>query len=60
MLTYNKAVAGQIAASKAITYIVEILKTQQKEKIVRLCLSALVVRKKYWLIGIELLEYWIQ
>jgi len=42
MLTYNKNVAGQIASSKAISYIVEILKAQQKEKIVRLCLSTLV------------------
>jgi len=41
MLTYNQAVSNQIASSKAITYIVEILKTQQKEKIIRLCLSTL-------------------
>jgi len=42
LLTYNKTVASQIASSKAISYIVEIIKTQQKEKIVRLCLSTLV------------------
>jgi len=41
MLTYNHTVSIQIASSKAITYIIEVLKTQQKEKIIRLCLSTL-------------------
>lgn len=42
LITYNKTVVNQISSTKVIQYIVDVLKTIQKEKIVRMALATLV------------------
>jgi len=42
LLTYNKSVVTQVASSKVISYVVDVLKNNQKEKIVRMSLATLV------------------
>ena len=41
LLSYNKQVANQVGGTKVINFVVDILRTIQKEKIIRMCLAIL-------------------